>query len=143
MFNVYDGMNEAEERKMFMELAVELLLCMGLELRKMQLIAFILEKGYGVGTDYGWRFFFDGSHSEKFASGIMVAVGFGLVEIEGEYTTYGYKQLKYRLTDKGVKMLDRLIDRVAIPEEVLNHVKTLSSMNTKELLEIARKYEKA
>jgi len=128
---------------MFMELAVELLLCMGLELRKMQLIAFILEKGYGVGTDYGWRFFFDGSHSEKFASGIMVAVGFGLVEIEGEYTTYGYKQLKYRLTDKGVKMLDRLIDRVAIPEEVLNHVKTLSSMNTKELLEIARKYEKA
>jgi hypothetical protein len=38
-------------------------------------------------------------------------------------------------------MLDRLIDRVAIPEEVLNHVRTLSSMNTKELLEIARKYE--
>jgi hypothetical protein len=141
MFNVYDGMNEAEERKMFMELAVELLLCMGLELRKMQLIAFILEKGYGVGTDYGWRFFFDGSHSEKFASGIMVAVGFGLVEIEGEDTPYGYKRLKYRLTDKGVKMLDRLLQRVTMPAEVLGNVRTLSSMDTSELLEIARKYK--
>jgi uncharacterized protein YwgA len=135
MFNVYDGMNEAEERKMFMELAVELLLCMGLELRKMQLIAFILEKGYGVGTDYGWRFFFDGSHSEKFASGIMVAVGFGLVEMGREGN-----RLKYRLTDKGVKMLDRLLERV-VPAEVLDHVRMLSSMNTKELLEMARKYE--
>jgi hypothetical protein len=122
------------------ELAVELLLCMGLELRKMQLIAFILEKGYGVGTDYGWRFFFDGSHSEKFASGIMVAVGFGLVEIEGEDTPYNYKQLKYRLTPKGVKMLDRLVERV-VPAEVLDHVRTFSSMETSELLEIARKYE--
>jgi hypothetical protein len=135
MFNVYDGMNEAEERKMFMELAVELLLCMGLELRKMQLIAFILEKGYGVGTDYGWRFFFDGSHSEKFASGIMVAVGFGLVEMEREGN-----RLKYRLTPKGVKMLDRLVERV-VPAEVLDHVRTFSSMDTSELLEIARKYE--
>jgi uncharacterized protein YwgA len=135
MFNVYDGMNEAEERKMFMELAVELLLCMGLELRKMQLIAFILEKGYGVGTDYGWRFFFDGSHSEKFASGIMVAVGFGLVEMEREGN-----RLKYRLTPKGVKMLDRLLERV-VPAEVLDHVRTFSSMETSELLEIARKYE--
>jgi hypothetical protein len=135
MFNVYDGMNEAEERKMFMELAVELLLCMGLELRKMQLIAFILEKGYGVGTDYGWRFFFDGSHSEKFASGIMLAVGFGLVEMEREGN-----RLKYRLTPKGVKMLDRLVERV-VPAEVLDHVRTFSSMDTKELLEIARKYE--
>ena len=121
---------------MFMELAVELLLCMGLELRKMQLIAFILERGYGVGTDYGWRFFFDGSHSEKFASGIMVAAGFGLVEIEREGN-----QLKYRLTPKGVRMLDRLLERVAMPAEVLGNVRTLSSMNTKELLEIARKYE--
>jgi uncharacterized protein YwgA len=137
MFNVYDGMNEAEERKMFMELAVELLLCMGLELRKMQLIAFILEKGYGVGTDYGWRFFFDGSHSEKFASGIMVAVGFGLVEMEREGN-----RLKYRLTDKGVKMLDRLLQRVTMPAEILGNVRTLSSLNTKELLEIARKYER-
>jgi uncharacterized protein YwgA len=136
MFNVYDGMNEAEERKMFMELAVELLLCMGLELRKMQLIAFILEKGYGVGTDYGWRFFFDGSHSEKFASGIMVAAGFGLVEMEREGN-----RLKYRLTDKGVKMLERVLERVAMPAEVLGNVRTLSSMDTKELLEIARKYE--
>jgi uncharacterized protein YwgA len=136
MFNVYDGMNEAEERKMFMELAVELLLCMGLELRKMQLIAFILEKGYGVGTDYGWRFFFDGSHSEKFASGIMVAVGFGLVEMEREGN-----RLKYRLTPKGVKMLDRLLERV-VPAEVLDHVRTFSSMETSELLEIARKYER-
>jgi hypothetical protein len=135
MFNVYYGMNEAEERKMFMELAVELLLCMGLELRKMQLIAFILEKGYGVGTDYGWRFFFDGSHSEKFASGIMVAVGFGLVEMEREGN-----RLKYRLTPKGVKMLDRLVERV-VPAEVLDHVRTFSSMETSELLEIARKYE--
>jgi hypothetical protein len=135
MFNVYDGMNEAEERKMFMELAVELLLCMGLELRKMQLIAFILEKGYGVGTEYGWRFFFDGSHSEKFASGIMVAVGFGLVEMEREGN-----RLKYRLTPKGVKMLDRLLERV-VPAEVLDHVRTFSSMETSELLEIARKYE--
>jgi uncharacterized protein YwgA len=135
MFNVYDGMNEAEERKMFMELAVELLLCMGLELRKMQLIAFILEKGYGVGTDYGWRFFFDGSHSEKFASGIMVAVGFGLVEMEREGN-----RLKYRLTPKGVKMLDRLLERV-VRAEVLDHVRTFSSMETSELLEIARKYE--
>jgi uncharacterized protein YwgA len=137
MFNVYDGMNEAEERKMFMELAVELLLCMGLELRKMQLIAFILEKGYGVGTDYGWRFFFNGSHSEKFASGIMVAVGFGLVEMEREGN-----RLKYRLTDKGVKMLDRLLQRVTMPAEILGNVRTLSSLNTKELLEIARKYER-
>jgi hypothetical protein len=136
MFNVYDGMNETEERKMFMELAVELLLCMGLELRKMQLIAFILEKGYGVGTDYGWRFFFDGSHSEKFASGIMVAVGFGLVEMEREGN-----RLKYRLTPKGVKMLDRLVERV-VPAEVLDHVRTFSSMDTSELLEIARKYER-
>jgi hypothetical protein len=135
MSNVYDGMNEAEERKMFMELAVELLLCMGLELRKMQLIAFILEKGYGVGTEYGWRFFFDGSHSEKFASGIMVAVGFGLVEMEREGN-----RLKYRLTPKGVKMLDRLLERV-VPAEVLDHVRTFSSMETSELLEIARKYE--
>jgi hypothetical protein len=142
MFNVCGGMNEAEERKMFMELAVELLLCMGLELRKMQLIAFILEKGYGVGTDYGWRFFFDGSHSEKFASGIMVAAGFGLVEIEGEDTPYGYKQLKYRLTDKGIKVLERVLNRVAMPAEVLGNVRKLSSMNTKELLEIARKYER-
>jgi hypothetical protein len=135
MFNVYYGMNEAEERKMFMELAVELLLCMGLELRKMQLIAFILEKGYGVGTDYGWRFFFDGSHSEKFASGILVAVGFGLVEMEREGN-----RLKYRLTPKGVKMLDRLVERV-VPAEVLDHVRTFSSMETSELLEIAKKYE--
>jgi uncharacterized protein YwgA len=127
---------EAEERRMFVELAVELLLCMGLELRKMQLIAFILEKGYGVGTDYGWRFFFDGSHSEKFASGIMVAVGFGLVEMEREGN-----RLKYRLTDKGVKMLERVLERVAMPAEVLGNVRTLSSMDTKELLEIARKYE--
>jgi hypothetical protein len=135
MSDVYEGMNEAEERRMFTELAVELLLCMGLELRKMQLIAFILEKE-GVGTDYGWRFFFDGSHSEKFASGIMVAAGFGFVEIEREYN-----RLKYRLTPKGLKMLERLIERVAMPAEVLDHVRTLSSMNTKELLEIARKYE--
>jgi uncharacterized protein YwgA len=127
---------EAEERRMFVELAVELLLCMGLELRKMQLIAFILEKGYGVGTDYGWRFFFDGSHSEKFASGIMVTVGFGLVEMEREGN-----RLKYRLTDKGVKMLERVLERVAMPAEVLGNVRTLSSMDTKELLEIARKYE--
>jgi hypothetical protein len=136
MSDVYEGMSEAEERRMFMELAVQLLLCMGLELRKMQLIAFILEKGYGVGTDYGWRFFFDGSHSEKFASGIMVAAGFGFVEIEREYN-----QLKYRLTPKGLKMLERLIERVAMPVEILDHVRTLSSMNTKELLELARKYE--
>jgi hypothetical protein len=135
MFNVYYGMNEAEERKMFMELAVELLLCMGLELRKMQLIAFILEKGYGVGTDYGWRFFFDGSHSEKFDSGIIIAVGFGLVEMEREGN-----RLKYRLTPKGVKMLDRLLERV-VPAEVLDLVRTFSSMETSELLEIARKYE--
>jgi DNA-binding PadR family transcriptional regulator len=67
-------------------------------------------------------------------------VGFGLVEIEGEDTPYGYKRLKYRLTDKGVKMLDRLLERV-VPAEVLDHVRTLSSMNTKELLEMARKYE--
>jgi uncharacterized protein YwgA len=103
----------------------------------MQLIAFILEKGYGVGTDYGWRFFFDGSHSEKFASGIMVAVGFGLVEMEREGN-----RLKYRLTDKGVKMLDRLLQRVTMPAEILGNVRTLSSLNTKELLEIARKYER-
>jgi hypothetical protein len=137
MSDVYEGMNEAEERRMFMELAVELLLCMGLELRKMQLIAFILENE-GVGTDYGWRFFFDGSHSEKFASGIMVAAGFGFVEIEREYN-----QLKYRLTPKGLKMLERLIERVAMPAEVLDRVRTLSSMEMPELLEIARKYEKA
>jgi hypothetical protein len=136
MSDVYEGMSEAEEKRMFMELAVELLLCMGLELRKMQLIAFILEKE-GVGTDYGWRFFFDGSHSEKFASGIMVAAGFGFVEIEREYN-----QLKYRLTPKGLKMLERLIERVAMPAEVLDRVRTLSSMETPELLEIARKYEK-
>jgi DNA-binding PadR family transcriptional regulator len=72
----------------------------------------------------------------------MVAVGFGLVEIEGEDTPYGYKQLKYRLTDKGVKMLDRLLQRVTMPAEILGNVRTLSSMNTKELLEIARKYER-
>jgi hypothetical protein len=95
-----------------------------------------LEKGYGVGTDYGWRFFFDGSHSEKFASGIMVAVGFGLVEMEREGN-----RLKYRLTPKGVKMLDRLLERV-VPAEVLDHVRTFSSMETSELLEIARKYER-
>jgi hypothetical protein len=141
MFNVYDGMNEAEERKMFMELAVQLLVCMGHELRKMQLVAFLLEKKYGMETDFCWRWFFDGAHSEKFASGIMLAVGFGLVEIEGEDTPYGYKQLKYRLTDKGVKMLDRLLQRVTMPAEILDHVRTLSSMNTKELLEMARKYE--
>jgi DNA-binding PadR family transcriptional regulator len=63
------------------------------------------------------------------------------VEIEGEDTPYGYKQLKYRLTDKGVKMLDRLLQRVTMPAEILDHVRTLSSMNTKELLEMARKYE--
>jgi hypothetical protein len=135
MFNVYDGMNEAEERKMFMELAVELLLCIGLELRKIRLVAFLLEKKYGVETDFGWRWFFDGAHSEKFASGILVAVGFGLVEMEREGN-----RLKYRLTPKGVKMLNRLLERV-VPAEVLDHVRTFSSMETSELLEIARKYE--
>jgi hypothetical protein len=39
-------------------------------------------------------------------------------------------------------MLDRLLQRVTMPAEILDHVRTLSSMNTKELLEMARKYER-
>jgi hypothetical protein len=38
-------------------------------------------------------------------------------------------------------MLDRLLQRVTMPAEVLGNVRTLSSMDTSELLEIARKYE--
>ena len=46
------------------------------------------------------------------------------------------------MTPKGLKMLERLIERIAMPAGVFDRVRTLSSMEMPELLEIARKYEK-
>jgi uncharacterized protein YwgA len=123
---------------------VELLLCREwLDKTQIRYIGFLLERKVGVGID-DWRFYVDGPNSKRLLHDIEVMRGFGLVELLIEKTPYDYNRLRYCLTEKGERMLERILadeDMKRFAERVGLYIDALSMTSLKEVLEMAKKYE--
>jgi uncharacterized protein YwgA len=133
-----NGLNE--ERKTIL---AELLLCRGLDRTQVRLIGFLLERKVGVGID-DWRFYFNGPNSKRLLHDIEVMRGFGLVELLIEKTPYDYNRLRYCLTEKGKRMLERILadeDMKRFAERLGVYIDALSMTSIKEVLEMVKKYE--
>jgi uncharacterized protein YwgA len=123
---------------------VELLLCRErLDKTQIRYIGFLLERKVGVGIG-DWRFYVDGPNSKRLLHDIEVMRGFGLVELLIEKTPYDYNRLRYCLTEKGERMLERILadeDMKRFAERVGLYIDALSMTSLKEVLEMAKKYE--
>jgi uncharacterized protein YwgA len=123
---------------------VELLLCRErLDKTQIRYIGFLLERKVGVRIG-DWRFYVDGPNSKRLLHDIEVMRGFGLVELLIEKTPYDYNRLRYCLTEKGERMLERILadeDMKRFAERVGLYIDALSMTSLKEVLEMAKKYE--
>jgi DNA-binding PadR family transcriptional regulator len=75
---------------------------------------------------------------------IEVMRGFGLVELLMEKTPYDYNRLYYCLTEKGKRMLERVLADKSmrdVAERVGMYIDAFSMMSLKELSEMVRQYE--
>jgi uncharacterized protein YwgA len=129
-----------EERKTIL---AELLLCRGLDRTQMRFIGFLIEKKVGVGLN-DWRFYFDGPNSKTLLHDIEVMRGFGLVELLIEKTAYDYNRLRYCLTEKGERLLERILaeeDMERFAERVGLYIDALSMTSLKEVIKMAKNYE--
>jgi uncharacterized protein YwgA len=129
-----------EERKTIL---AELLLCRGLDRTQIRFIGFLIEKKVGVGLN-DWRFYVDGPNSKILLHDIEVMRGFGLVELLIEKTPYDYNKLRYCLTEKGERMLERILadeDMKRFAERVGLYIDALSMTSLKEVIKMAKNYE--
>ena len=121
---------------------VELLLCRErLDNAQIRYIGFLLERKVGVGID-DWRFYVDGPNSKRLLHDIEVMRGFGLVELLMEKTP-DYNRLRYYLTEKGKRMLERILADKSmrdVAERVGMYIDAFSMTSLKELSKMVRQY---